>query len=193
VSDACRSRGREKRRTVATDGRDEHIEREPLDRGPSPHVSCQAKARVPICAPKDRFTRVLAASFTGAPRYTREVFILGSRSSRVFLRRRRLKKNKNQKKLRVTSRPAAAPRRLNARVARWKKKSFCGLVCAQAQPTNKQPRVLSSRQRARRGAAKESASEFCFSGFFRVLPGREQKTKVRVSAPFPSDAAPKRG
>ena len=81
MSDACRSRGREKRRTVATDGRDEHIEREPLDRGPSPHVSCQAKARVPICAPKDRFTRVLAASFTGAPRYTREVFILGSRSS----------------------------------------------------------------------------------------------------------------
>lgn len=81
VSDACRSRGREKRRTVATDGRDERIEREPLDRGPSPHVSCQAKARVPICAPKDRFTRVLAASFTGAPRYTREVFILGSRSS----------------------------------------------------------------------------------------------------------------
>ena len=193
MSDACRSRGREKRRTVATDGRDEHIEREPLDRGPSPHVSCQAKARVPICAPKDRFTRVLAASFTGAPRYTREVFILGSRSSRVFLRRRRLKKKKNQKKLRVTSRPAAAPRRLNARVARWKKKSFCGLVCAQAQPTNKQPRVLSSRQRARRGAAKTSASEFCFSGFFRVLPGREQKTKVRVSAPFPSDAAPKRG
>ena len=54
---------------------------QPLDRGPSPHVSCQAKARVPICAPKDRFTRVLAASFTGAPRYTREVFILGSRSS----------------------------------------------------------------------------------------------------------------
>lgn len=181
-----------RRETVATDGRDEHIEREPLDRGPSPHVSCQAKARVPICAPKDRFTRVLAASFTGAPRYTREVFILGSRSSRVFLRRRRLKKNKNPKKLRVTSRPAAAPRRLNARVARWKKKSFCGLVCAQAQPTNKQPRVLSSRQRARRGAAKESASEFCFSGFFRV-EGREQKTKVRVSAPFPSDAAPKRG
>ena len=36
---------------------------------------------MPICAPKDRFTRVLAASFTGAPRYTREVFILGSRSS----------------------------------------------------------------------------------------------------------------
>lgn len=129
---------------------------------------------MPICAPKDRFTRVLAASFTGAPRYTREVFILGSRSSRVFLRRRRLKKNKKPKKLRVTSRPAAAPRRLNARVARWKKKSFCGLVCAQAQPTNKQPRVLSSRQRARRGAAKESASEFCF---FRVLPGRGSRTK----------------
>lgn len=189
-----RTRGAEKardaKRSRPTD--ETNTSREPLDRGPSPHVSCQAKARVPICAPKDRFTRVLAASFTGAPRYTREVFILGSRSSRVFLRRRRLKKNKNPKKLRVTSRPAAAPRRLNARVARWKKKSFCGLVCAQAQPTNKQPRVLSSRQRARRGAAKESASEFCFSGFFRV-EGREQKTKVRVSAPFPSDAAPKRG
>jgi hypothetical protein len=112
VSAACRSRGREKgerprtrrrkgarREAVATDGRDEHIEREPLDRGPSPHVSCQAKARVPICAPKDRFTRVLAASFTGAPRYTREVFILGSRSSLfsspIFTKKTR----KNQKKL----------------------------------------------------------------------------------------------
>ena len=64
----------------ATRGR-ERTRSEPLDRGLSPHVSCQAKARVPICAPKDRFTRVLAASFMGAPRYTREVFILGSRSS----------------------------------------------------------------------------------------------------------------
>ena len=161
----------------ATRGR-ERTRSEPLDRGLSPHVSCQAKARVPICAPKDRFTRVLAASFTGAPRYTREVFILGSRSSRVFLRRRRLKKNKNPKKLRVTSRPAAAPRRLNARVARWKKKSFCGLVCAQAQPTNKQPRVLSSRQRARRGAAKTSASEFCFSGFSGSRKSRKRKTSL---------------
>ena len=88
---ARRRRGA-RREAVATDGRDERIEREPLDRGPSPHVSCQAKARVPICAPKDRFTRVLAASFTGAPRYTREVFILGSRSSRVFVRRRHSKK-----------------------------------------------------------------------------------------------------
>lgn len=99
-----------RREAVATDGRDEHIEREPLDRGPSPHVSCQAKARVPICAPKDRFTRVLAASFTGAPRYTREVFILGSRSSRVFVRRRRLKKNKKPKKTQshVSTRGGAA-------------------------------------------------------------------------------------
>ena len=93
---ARRRRGA-RREAVATDGRDERIEREPLDRGPSPHVSCQAKARVPICAPKDRFTRVLAASFTGAPRYTREVFILGSRSSRVFVRRRHSKKIKTKK------------------------------------------------------------------------------------------------
>ena len=31
-----------------------------------------------------------------------------------------------------------------SRRARWQKKSFCRLVCAQAQPTHKQPRVLSS-------------------------------------------------
>jgi hypothetical protein len=67
---------------------------------------------------------------------------------------------------------------LNARVARWKKKSFCGLVCAQAQPTNKQPRVLSSRQRARRGAAKTSASEFCFSGFSGSRKSRKRKTSL---------------
>jgi hypothetical protein len=67
---------------------------------------------------------------------------------------------------------------LNARVARWKKKSFCGLVCAQAQPTNKQPRVLSSRQRARRGAAKTSASlSFVFPGF----PGGERVERRKTS------------
>ena len=65
---------------------------------------------MPICAPKDRFTRVLAASFTGAPRYTREVFILGSRSSRVFVRRRRLKKKEKPKKTQshVSTRGGAA-------------------------------------------------------------------------------------
>ena len=67
---------------------------------------------------------------------------------------------------------------MNARVARWKKKSFCGLVCAQAQPTNKQPRVLSSRQRARRGAAKTSASlSFVFPGF----PGGERVERRKTS------------
>ena len=83
---------------------------QPLDRGPSPHVSCQAKARVPICAPKDRFTRVLAASFTGAPRYTREVFILGSRSS-LFSSPFFTKKNQKKPEKTQTPRPAAARRR----------------------------------------------------------------------------------
>jgi hypothetical protein len=84
---------------------------------------------------------------------------------------------------------------LNARVARWKKKSFCGLVCAQAQPTNKQPRVLSSRQRARRGAAKKSASEFCFSGSRTKNQGtslravsKRRRTETRIVSPlFPTD------
>ena len=87
-----------------------NVLREPLDRGPSPHVSCQAKARVPICAPKDRFTRVLAASFTGAPRYTREVFILGSRSS-LFSSPIFTKKNQKKPEKTQTPRPAAARRR----------------------------------------------------------------------------------
>ena len=66
---------------------------------------------MPICAPKDRFTRVLAASFTGAPRYTREVFILGSRSSPfsspsvadTFCPKSLQKIQKNQKKLKRRS------------------------------------------------------------------------------------------
>ena len=135
---------------------------QPLDRGPSPHVSCQAKARVPICAQKDRFTRVFAASFTGAPRYTREGFILGSGSSLLVAAVAAVENQKNTQTPRF-----AAPRRRRARVARWKKKSFCGWVCAQAQPTNKQPRVVSSQRRAPR------ASECS------VVPNREKKKSPR--------------
>ena len=184
VSSSRRSRGRAPRRAREKNRRPEktsrtrragedEFPREPLDRGPSPHVSCQAKARVPICAQKDRFTRVFAASFTGAPRYTREGFILGSGSSLLVAAVAAVENQKNTQTPRF-----AAPRRRRARVARWKKKSFCGWVCAQAQPTNKQPRVVSSQRRAPR------ASECS------VVPGREKK---KVSAPFPSDAAPKRG
>ena len=82
------------------------------------------------------------------------------------------------------ARAAAGP---PSRRARWKKKSFCGLVCAQAQPTHKQPRVLSSSHEEaprpeRRGRTEER--------FPREPKKKQKKFSSRVSAPFPSRAAP---
>jgi hypothetical protein len=83
------------------------------DRGRSPPVSCQAKTRMPICAPEDRFTRVLAASSTSAPRYTRKSFILSSIgshhdfvSTETVLFLQKPKTEKNTEKNRSPSRAA---------------------------------------------------------------------------------------
>ena len=204
-ADARRSRGRAARQTViekkkkAFHRRDARMRinapREPLDRGPSPHVSCQAKARVPICAPKDRFTRVLAASFTGAPRYTREVFILGSRSSPfsspsvadTFRPKSKKNPKKNQKKLKrlATSRRrhGVKPVLLGGRRSRfvvWYAHRLSlltnSLECCRH---SKGRRAVPPRRRALE--------------FSRAERKKKQKNEKRVSAPFPSVAAPKRG
>ena len=203
VSSSRRSRGRAPRRAREKNRRPEktsrtrragedEFPREPLDRGPSPHVSCQAKARVPICAQKDRFTRVLAASFTGAPRYTREVFILGSRSSPFSSQSvadafRPIRENPKKPEKTQTPRPRARRRGVKPVLLGGRRSRFVVWYAHRLSLlTNSLECCRHSKGRLFARAARRARLSF----FFREV---KKKTKKRISAPFPSDAASKQG
>lgn len=115
--------------------------------------------------------------------------ILGSRKSAD--RARKVSGGREEKtgagsNARESARLARAATGPPSRRARWKKKSFCGLVCAQAQPTHKQPRVLSSSHEEaprpeRRGRTEE-----------RFPRERKKKTKKILESRFGAVSKPRR-